>query len=377
LLASYQDETDQHTDDTNLPDMKTCSSKFRQSIAAKVSSNSSSSLVNPLQNSVPKPSDQDVAFLRLFKKSSKFQNNSQTESAKKFFPETNDCLKSSNGSTHLPKEPQKKRNVSLPQKFSESSQKTTYRVPTALQKIGSSTNTSRNETKMLSNPSSSPLNTLAKDSVSSVTYNARNLSENSPPSVQLQWSSSLSTMVLAKDALSKEIGSSESLKGSQHFPKGIHATQNTSSSQKPISSGFSQLSTNQKKSTNQTHVLIPSTEQDLLKTSQRLNSIPDLVKTDSLSSTVDEDIEIVTGSEITQEIVYTDAQIKLLKKAIKKFFNKLDLDTFDPSKHRVKGKFLHTSMKDVRTKSRKIDFPPACPQNIHTGSNSFVHADTP
>jgi len=32
---------------------------------------------------------------------------------------------------------------------------------------------------------------------------------------------------------------------------------------------------------------------------------------------------------------------------------------------------------DVRTKSRKIDPLPLCPQNVHTGSPSLVRADTP
>ena len=56
------------------------------------------------------------------------------------------------------------------------------------------------------------------------------------------------------------------------------------------------------------------------------------------STEIEEDVCIVERCETSKEIVYTDEQIKLLKRAIKKFFNKLDLDAFDPENDRVRGK---------------------------------------
>ena len=50
----------------------------------------------------------------------------------------------------------------------------------------------------------------------------------------------------------------------------------------------------------------------------------------------DSDVEIIDNDEVSEK-TYTDEQIRRLRRAIKTFFNKIDLETFDPHTTRLKG----------------------------------------
>lgn len=51
---------------------------------------------------------------------------------------------------------------------------------------------------------------------------------------------------------------------------------------------------------------------------------------------LESDVQIIDHEEDVEE-VYTHEQIKQLRRAIKKFFNQIDLETFDPRSHSLKG----------------------------------------
>ena len=308
-----------------------------------------------LQTNSAKPCAQDDTFVNLLKKNSEASHQlsscASMELSDNPFSEKYDCLDSFDDSFWLPKEFEIKPRGSRSQKSDSSAQKKSSvssiagnascdSAPDLLKKDICSSKSYQGFPKVLNNPlvsSSTPHKSIAKSA-------SIELNKESPSPIKRLSSSSLAKS--SEEPLPKNNDSIDSL--TSRLPKVVEMTQNLQSSlpSKTLQSpSCNQSLSNEEISTVSAHadlgdITISKPKPDSPNAIQTGRVVLDLMKavnsTPVQAISVDPDVEMIK-SATSREPVYTDAQIKLLKKAIKKFFNKLDLESFDPEKHRVKG----------------------------------------